>query len=234
MLAVEKVMSNEEEKPAQKENFTDGIRPQWAGRVKQHLIRRLYENDARGEVDEELINEVGSALMMRCQSILIVTEAHAGRAPCPRCSAIIPHHWDKEEVMVCSQCGWQTTWGAYFKTYQSKQLVGGGAVESFKSYVEVYPHAHTAREKMLLIDQLLHAFHWELIQLYSRPAACNLIGGKLSEVITLLDTLTYGASSAPEVKRSHEEWVDKANKTDWIRSALKASRERTALSHMGE
>ena len=205
--------------------FTDGIRPRWAGRVKQQLIRRLYENDAQGIVDEELIDEVGFGLLLRCQSILVATEAHSGRATCPRCGGIITHHWDKNQVMVCPQCQWQTTWGAYFKTYQAKQLVGGGAMDAFQGFAEHYPQAKTSREKLLLIDQLLHAFHWELTQQYTRPAACNLIGGKLFEVVQLLDSLTYGEHSAPETKQEYEAWVGKANKTDWIRATLVASRQ---------
>ncbi|HEY3340809.1 MAG TPA: hypothetical protein VGK81_02280 [Anaerolineae bacterium] len=219
-------MNENESLPVTPSPFTDGIRPTWAGRVKQHMIRQLYENDAQGILDEELINEVGLGLLLRCQSILAATEAHAGRAACPRCAAIIEHHWNKTAVMTCPQCGWQTTWGAYFKTYQDKQLVGGGAVDAFKSFNEYYPHANTYREKMLLIDQLLHAFHWELTQQYSRPAACNLIGGKLSEVVQLLDTLTYGDGSTPESRQEYEAWVAKADKTDWIRATLIASRQR--------
>jgi hypothetical protein len=205
--------------------FTDGIRPTWAGRVKQHLIRHLYENDAQGIHDEELANEVGLGLFLPCHSILTATEAHAGRAACSRCGAVVEHHWDKGALMARTRCGWQTTWGAYFKTYQDKQLVGGGAVDAFKSFVETYPRANVYREKMLLIDRLLHAFHWELTQQYSRPAACNLIGGKLSEVVQLLDTLTYGESTPPEARQEYESWVAKANKTDWIRATLLASRE---------
>jgi hypothetical protein len=216
------------------EKFTDNIRPRWYPRVKQHLIRRLYENDAKGILDEELINEVGAGLLLRCHSILRATEAHEGRAACPRCDNIIPHHWNKDEVMTCSQCGWQTTWGAYFKTYQDKQLHGGGAVFAFRDYVEHYPRAQSPRERMLLIDQLLHAFHHELTQQYTRPAACNLIDGKLAQVIAFLDTLTYGAQSSSETKAQHAAWSDKAQKASWIRELLTASRQRRQNPREGD
>src|SRR5262249_54966833 len=109
-------MSTEES--SQNTPFTDGIRPQWHPRVPREKIRLLYENDARGLVDETLVDDVGIGLLLRCRSILIATEAHEGRARCPRCEGIIPHQWKKDETMLCSACGWQTTWGAYFKTYQ--------------------------------------------------------------------------------------------------------------------
>src|SRR5260370_19635440 len=62
----------------------------WAPRVNPHKIRRLYDTHARGIVDDELIEEVGFALYSRGKSILIATEAHAGRVQCPRCGNIVP------------------------------------------------------------------------------------------------------------------------------------------------
>ena len=96
----------------------------WASRVNPSKIRRLYETDARGIVDEELIDEVGIALYSRCQSILEATEAHAGRVRCPRCRTAIEHPWDKEAVLACPTCAWTVQWGAYLKTFQDKKLVG--------------------------------------------------------------------------------------------------------------
>ncbi len=46
---------------------------QWAPKVRRDLIRRLYQNDAHGLVDDDLINAVGFALYQRCESILMVT-----------------------------------------------------------------------------------------------------------------------------------------------------------------
>ena len=47
----------------------------WASRVNPATIRRLYETDARGIVDEDLIDEVGFALYARCQSILCASDS---------------------------------------------------------------------------------------------------------------------------------------------------------------
>ena len=206
--------------------FTDGIRPQWHPRVPQHMIRRLYENDARGILDEDLVEEVAFALFHRCQSILMATEAHEGRATCPRCGGMIPHTWHKEEALVCPGCGWMTTWGAYFKTYQGKQLHGGGAVFAFRGYVETYPLAQSARERWLLIDRLIHVFHHELVARPSRPAACNLIGGTLAEVETLLNALAYGAESSPQAHREHAAYQEKATQRDAFFRMLQEARHR--------
>ena len=59
---------------------------QWAPRVPKHKIRRLYEADAKGMLDEDLLNDVGITLLLRCESILAVAEAQRGRVKCPRCT----------------------------------------------------------------------------------------------------------------------------------------------------
>ncbi len=60
---------------------------------------------------------------------------------------------------------------------------------------------------MLLIDRLLHGFHWYQKHGFTRPVAVNLIGGKLPEVIAFLDSLTYGHGSTPGTQENREEWV---------------------------
>ena len=44
--------------------------PRWAPRVRRSKIRRLYETDALGIYDDELIDDVGYALLARCRSFL--------------------------------------------------------------------------------------------------------------------------------------------------------------------
>ncbi len=105
----------------------------WASRVNPILIRRLYQTDARGIVDEELIDAVGFALYARCESILQATEAHAGHIICPECGTLVKRDggpWLKDAILECAQCGWQVPWEEYFKTYQHKHLVGGSPSHS--------------------------------------------------------------------------------------------------------
>jgi hypothetical protein len=214
--------------------FTDNLRPQWHPRVPREKVRRLYQNEARGLVDEELIEEVGIALLLRCRSILAATEAHAGRAACARCGAIILHTGNKAEVLACVGCRWRTTWGAYFKTYQDKQLHGGGALFAFKAYADTYVRAASARERLLLIDRLLHTFHGELANNCTRPAACNLIGGKLGDVLEFLDSLTYGARGTPGLEEEQAAWREKAESAPWMRELLAQSRARRSGGRTGD
>ncbi|MHA1729375.1 MAG: hypothetical protein ACTSWY_11665 [Promethearchaeota archaeon] len=196
----------------------------WSPRVQQYKIRLLYEKDAKGIIDEELINEVAFSFFARCNDILTVTEAHQGRARCVKCGSIIRHHWDKKKLMKCKNCSWEITWGAYFKSYQGKQLHGGGALNAFKTFVNGLPKARDAREKMVLIDRLIHEAHqWDNPKLteevFTRPAAVNIISGKLKQVRKFLNDLSIG----PKRQDNHEKWLEKEH--SWERYAEGRKRE---------
>ncbi len=180
----------------------------WARRVPQHKIRRLYTLDAKGIVDEELIDEVGYAMYARCDSIRAVTAASVGRARCHGCGAVIRHQWERDEPMVCGECGWRTTWREYLRSYQGKQLHGGAGFPAFVQFHERWPAARTPRDKMLLIDGLIHALHVNTQKqvLFAHPAACNIIEGRMRDVVALLDELAYGDLSTPGLCETHAEW----------------------------
>ncbi len=187
----------------------------WARRVQQQKIRQLYASDARGIVDEELIDDVGYAIYARCESIRAVTEAHAGRAICHSCQAVIQHRWVRDEPMTCESCGWTTTWGAYLKSYQRQQLYGGTGYANFLEFLERWPNARTPRDKLLAIDWMIHACHGGLDDGVGRPAATNLIEGTATQIVSFLDELAYGDLSTPGMRENREEWERKAGESSW-------------------
>lgn len=201
--------------------------PQWAPRVAKEKIQRLYTSDANGLVDEDLIDEVGWALWSRCDSILSVTQAHYGRVPCPGCGAIIEHAslsaalneprispWKDEDVLHCEACDWHLPWKTYHQAYRGKQLFGANAVDVFKAYHASFPRAVEPAHKMLLIDQLIHAFHTGLVE-PGRPVGANLIAGSLKDVILFLDGLTNGQGSAAGIGNSHDTWRQMLESASW-------------------
>jgi len=197
--------------------------PKWAPRVSRQEIRRLYETDARGIYDEDLIDEVGYGLLARCQSFIEANEARAGKACCPRCSVIIEHGQRKEEILCCA-CGWELSWGEYFKTIQHVQLSGAEPVlETFRAFVNTFPKMRTPREKMLAIDRLIHRFHWSYkTDAPTRPVAVNLIEGSLNKVVEFLDQLTYGDKSTSGTMENYAEWDENINvNRTWYRSRRK-------------
>ena len=201
---------------------SDADEIRWARRVRQDVIRRLYALDAKGIVDEELIDEAGYAMYARCESIRTATEAHHGRATCPRCREKIAHGLGKAERMLCA-CGWSATWGEYFKTYQEKQLYGGNAYPAFEEFLERWPEARTPRDQLLLIDALVHRLHEPAGFTIGRPAATRAHGraplqsGTARELVAFLDELAYGDLSTPGVASVREEWQN-SERVGWMRS----------------
>jgi hypothetical protein len=178
----------------------------WAPRVPRHKIRRLYAADARGIVDEQLIDEVAFAFLARCESILEATGAHRGRVRCQGCGEIVKRtDWGKEQVIRCPACGWEVTWGDYFRTIQHKQLHAGGAAAVFEEYARRLPAARDPREKMVLIDWLVHQCH-RGEEGPTRPVAQNLIAGRRNELVEFLDELAYGPRGTPGTRRVREAW----------------------------
>ncbi|MHB1355547.1 MAG: hypothetical protein ACYCZF_06185 [Anaerolineae bacterium] len=181
--------------------------PEWAARAPQWKIRKLYETDAQGIYDEELIDEVGYTLLARCQSFIAAVKAVQGKVLCPVCGSVVAHHGDRNEMMMCP-CGWQLSWGAYFATIQHKQLSGAEPVLAlFRDYCAQFAIARTPREKMMRIDALLHGFHVHFKDaITTRPVAVNLIEGRLAQVVAFLDGLASSGLSTPGVEETRATW----------------------------
>jgi predicted RNA-binding Zn-ribbon protein involved in translation (DUF1610 family) len=184
------------------------LRIRWAPKVRRAKIRRLYQTDALGLLDEALIEEVGFALLQRCESILMVTEAR--RLPCPQCGAVIDcpaPRWRRGLPILCPACAWQATYGQWRDSWRHQDLTGGNALPAFRAFVEQYPQAAAPRTRLLLIDRLIHAFHWSARRRrFHAPAAAGLIEGDLEAVMAFLDELTHGTANSSDLQQTGEEW----------------------------
>ena len=185
----------------------------WSPKISPDKIRRLYASEAAGRLDEALLDDVLIGLYLRCKSIITVTEAVDGRVTCPHCGLIVlrtamrqgkPR---KEEIIHCATCGWEVTWEQFYRSYKEKQLWAKNALPSIPAFVAGFELADNAREKILLIDRLIHAFHNELALNPDRPVAINVIAGKWPDVIKLLLDLAYGDDPAMEELRQY--WREK-------------------------
>lgn len=168
-------------------------KPEWSPRVRREKIRQLYHNDACGIVDEELLDDIGTTLYCRCESILKASDAAVGRIHCPSCASIIRRRSvEKHEQIECKQCGWKIEWIAYQKTYQHKDLWGMGFADAMREFMTRWQARPSPREKMLLIDRLIHLWHWQFSKERgaSRPAAPTFIEGRRKEVIKFLNELS--------------------------------------------
>lgn len=179
----------------------------WAPRVSRDKIWRLYASEARGLIDEVLLDDVLIGVYLRCRSVTTASEAHNGRVECPRCgNVLLRGSGGPDEVIRCGACGWEVTWGAYHKSFQHKNLFWGGAFPAVKAFMEGFDDARTPRDKMLLLDRFIHACHWEMTHHPGRPAASLVIEGKENEVVELIETLAYADNCPPQLRASREAW----------------------------
>ena len=115
----------------------------WAPRVSQRAIRKLYESEACGLLDKEVVDDVGMTLLLRCEDILQIDQAVAyGVITCPRCErngTSTTFQRNGDEPLQCPTCEWSITWQDYHRTFKGQQLSAGGAGPFFREYVESYP-----------------------------------------------------------------------------------------------
>jgi predicted RNA-binding Zn-ribbon protein involved in translation (DUF1610 family) len=184
------------------------LRIQWSPRIKMAKLAQLYRRDAQGLEDEDLINEVGSGLFQRCRSILMVTDAR--QVDCPQCGGLIEstaERWSRENPVVCAACGFKASYGQWRDSWRNRELMGGSAVRIYRAYLEGYPKARTPAIKLLLIDQLIHAFHFSLRQGRTfRPVAQQLIDGSAEKVLGFLDRLSETEYATGDLNATGEEW----------------------------
>lgn len=186
-------------------------KPNWNPRVPRYKIWQLYHIDAMGIQDEAMLDDVGMTLLLRVESCLTVSEAQRGRVMCPVCGTIVerdmrPHRQGATDIVACTKCDWQLPWIEYRKTFHNKHLGCGGMVVPCQEYAREYPKARTYPEKMILIDTLIHRFHWQMEGHTAQPGAATIIGGKASEIADFLDELTYGQGSTTSLSERRDEW----------------------------
>ena len=194
----------------------------WSKKVPQELIRRLYQLDATSIHDEDLADEVGWALYARCDAIVSVTEGYENkRLRCPSCG--------RELVLTDSQfecgCGFIADWDEFRRSYKGRQLYGANALPCFKRYLSEFPRASGFGEKLIAIDTLIHSFHvlhsyrlgdkspdpYDENNRLGRPAAANLIEGRLSEVVRFLDALSERSGLEPDESARRRSALARAN-----------------------
>jgi hypothetical protein len=111
---------------------------------------------------------------------------------------------NKNNVLECHECGWRVTCGDFYKSFTGKSMLPGSALHLFETYLERFPRAKNPKEKMLLIDWLIHQFH--VMQGVARmPVGKNVIQGTADQVRDLIESLAYGTGSTQNLC-SVDEW----------------------------
>jgi hypothetical protein len=170
----------------------------WAPRLRPQLLQRLYDSDAKGFRDIELCDEVGMILYMRCRTFALVNRR---KVECPACYTVFEVSPQGQSHCPKEGCDWYTTHPVYVTSIKNHYAFHGKAIEAFLSFYRRYPKARTYRDKMLLIDQLIHSFHVsEKTGVPYKSVASKLLEGNKKAVVRFLDDLS---ARDPDAK---QEW----------------------------
>jgi hypothetical protein len=178
----------------------------WSPKIRQAKIWQLYQNDARGTVDDALVEDVAYRLFQRCRCIRLATR---GEVECPRCGLIFPMTepgtWNMlAGVQSCPTpgCGWETTAAEWHESWRHRDLLGAAAMKAVETYMHDQPLAQGPKQLMVCIDQLIHSFHISLrTGKAGRSFANNLIEGSHKQVVEFLDRLSAKPGGADK-----EQW----------------------------
>jgi hypothetical protein len=218
---------------------TEHTRIRWPSRVDPDKIRQLYQSDAQGMLDRDLLDEVGYGIYVRCQALLEVAAAWRGRVKCWGCDNVILRRQGKvveytghgptliggkTETLKCDRCGWQITWAAYRKSLSGEHLDATGLEDMMGAFIERWPAAPFPRARLLLIDALIHEFHCWNGDTVGSPVGATVIRATAEEVLALLDELAYGSSSTTGLSETRQRWASRleAKKTQRPLSELRA------------
>jgi DNA-directed RNA polymerase subunit RPC12/RpoP len=192
----------------------------WSARIAKNDLTKAYRNDALGIHDTALLDELGTALYLRCSDILYINDAQQNRWRCPRCEFINPpgaamvlegerQKDGRDNRYRCRACGLIMTWGQFTHSYRRMQLNPGGAVGEFTHFVHQWPLCKEDGAKFLCIDRLVHAFHYSMKarpDLPTRSAAVNLVQGKLYDIMIFLNELSEGRDD-PQTQKFRQESI---------------------------
>jgi hypothetical protein len=146
---------------------------------------RLYESDAAGMLDADLVDDVGWRLWERLSDVLRVNR---GDVRCPSCGTDL----HVEAVTTCG-CGWTVTAEAYHDSKRKRDLHGN--CPAYAEFVDRFPTARTPKQRMMMIDAVVHELHLTAQGDPSNFAARNFIEGTRPKIVALLEELANGPGS---------------------------------------
>lgn len=168
-------------------------------RVSRHKIRRLYKSDARGLVDEDLINQVAYEFYARCRALLAAVQ-QAEAKPAQRRREVVERPAEWEGFVKQARYPWEITWRVELEPGRYETGKGEDRTAALKHFVAELPRARLPREKMLLINQLTHACHNSLKAGDPHPLAVQLIAGSEADLLTMFNDLAYGRQHLSGIK----------------------------------
>ena len=195
---IERTKKRVEREKIQMEQITANADPEkfnkfkWCKKVSRNDLLKLYQSEAKGMIDEELLDEVGYTFYTRCTQAKQARELmEQGRILCLYCGAALPKQ-DHLAVVTC-ECGYSYTYREYRRSCNVANMPGGRATPIFEHFAQKWPGCRDTTPKMMLIDWLIHECHVTLMSgLKGRSVCVNLIEGTTKQISDLIMKLAYG------------------------------------------
>lgn len=183
----------------------------WGEKVSRNDLFRLYQGEASGLIDEDLLDEVGYTFYTRCKQGKETREHMVkGQIICHHCGTVITAGRtsptgavllnDDNDALINCGCGYSYTYREYRRSCNSVNMPGGRATPIFEHFLLKWPTCRSATEKMMLIDWLVHECHVTLMSgMAGRSVCVNLIEGSLKQISDLIIKLAYDASDIEKI-----------------------------------
>jgi len=161
----------------------------WSEKVSRSKLIRLYQNDAKGLVDEDLLDEVGYTLYSRCKQARETFEClNKGEIICHHCGTV--NKATSYTDLIHCPCGYYYTYREYRRSCRANSIPGGRATDIFNTFADKWLLCKNEKEKMLLIDWLIHECHVSVMTGGKGRSVCvNLIEGTTAQIRDMLETL---------------------------------------------
>jgi len=164
----------------------------WCKKVSRKDLERLYQSDAKGMLDETLLDDIGYTFYTRCkQSKEAWACMRKGEIICHHCHAVLAAR-NKFNMPVTCTCGYSYTYREYRRSCCAANMPSGRATPIFHQFIEKWQGGRTSAQKMMLIDWLIHEFHVTLMSNSRGRSVCmNLIDGSQKQIKELIEKLAY-------------------------------------------
>jgi len=126
--------------------------------------------------------EQGQILCLHCGAIL--------NADIVKVAGYTP--FSKDNLPINCECGHSYTYREYRRSCNAANMPGGRAEPIFEQFAQKWPGCKDAKQKMLLIDWLIHECHVTLMSGAKGRSVCiNLIEGTTKQITDLIMKLAY-------------------------------------------
>jgi hypothetical protein len=177
----------------------------WSKKVSRNDLLMLYQSEAKGIIDEVLLDDIGLTFYLRCKQAKEIRECmNKGQIVCHHCGAVLTggrvsptgsvltKNADNYTPINCD-CGYSYTYREYRRNCNSVNMPGGRATPIFDIFLHKWPVCRDSKSKMMLIDWLVHECHVTLMSGSKGRSVCvNLIDGTLKQISELIMRLAYG------------------------------------------